>query len=332
MRLSLSAFAVALALAAPSASAPINDDPAARPALVAQLPDGRKINFRCEGQGAPTVLLEGGYGANSLGWSKVKALVGPSHRVCSYDRAGAGFSDPGPLPRDGAAIAADLDGALRAADIRGPYVLVGHSAGALYMRLFSNRRPGEIAGMVLVDPSVEHQDQRFAARFGPGAGGVEPLIERASICLLAADAGQLPSSDPSLANCVPQPRGDISPALNASRAAESLRASTWQARVSELENLWGPTSDQLSAGRQSYGDLPLIVLTADGTYASAPEPYREPLASLWRDLHRELAGRSGLGVERVVVGSSHMMTSDKPDVVAAAILEVADQAKVGGDR
>lgn len=327
MRLSFATAAFALALAAPSASAPLPVAPAARPAQLVQLPDGRRMNFRCEGQGAPTVLLEGGYGANSLGWGKVKAIVAPNLRICSYDRAGAGFSDAGPLPRDGAAIARDLDLALSAGRISGPFILVGHSAGALYMRLLANRRPGEIAGMVMVDPSVEHQDRRFADAFGPGAGGIEPLLERASICLLAAEAGQLPSSDPLLTGCTPKPREDLSADLNAARTAEALRASTWQSRVSELENLFGPTSDQVEAGRQSYGEVPLIVLTAEGTYAGAPEAYRQPLADLWRTLHGELAARSSRGVDRLVVGSSHMMTSDKPDVIAAAILEVADQAK-----
>lgn len=106
-----------------------------------------------------------------------------------------------------------------------------------------------------------------------------------------------------------------------------MRASGWRARLSELENLWGATSDQLGAGRQSYGDMPLIVLTADRTYASAPEPYRAALAELWSQLHGELAARSTKGVNRQISGSSHMMMTDKPDVVAAAILEVAAQAK-----
>lgn len=326
MRRTASALVAAIALSGPSSAAIPQDEVAAHPELLARLPDGRRMNFRCVGEGAPTVLLEGGYGATALGWGKIKETVGKAHRVCSYDRAGAGFSDPGPLPRDGAAIAADLDQALRAAGIGGPYVLVGHSAGALYMRLFSNLRPNEIVGMVLVDPSVEHQDQRFAAVFGPGAGGVEPLIQRASLCLEAAEARQLPSGDPEFEKCVPQPRADLSAAVNRARAAEALRASGWQAKISELETLWSATSDELDAGRRSYGDLPLIVLTADGTYSSAPEQYRPALAELWSQLHGELAARSTKGVNRQISGSSHMMMTDRPDVVAAAILEVAAPA------
>lgn len=326
MRRTAYALVAALALSGPSAAAISADEVSAHPELLVRLADGRRINFRCAGKGAPTVLLEGGYGATALGWGKVKTAIGGGYRVCSYDRAGAGFSDPGPLPRDGEAIARDLDHALHAARIEGPYILVGHSAGALYMRLFSNLRPSEIVGMVLVDPSVEHQDKRFAAVFGPGAGGVEQLIERASLCLQAAEAGQLPSATPELARCVPQPRADLPPAVNRSRAAEAMRPSGWRTRISELETLWSATSDQLDAGRQSYDDLPLIVLTADGTYSSAPEEYRAPLAELWSQLHRELAARSTKGINRQINDSSHMMMTDKPDVVGAAIREIARQS------
>ncbi|CAN7330457.1 alpha/beta hydrolase [Phenylobacterium sp. LjRoot164] len=319
---------LALALAACDAPEAAAADPSASPELLARLPDGRKLNFRCAGTGAPTVLLEGGYAADSLGWGKVKAALAKSYRVCSYDRAGAGFSDAGPLPRDGAAIARDLERGLTAARIDGPYIVVGHSAGALYMRLFSNRRPQDVVGMVLVDPSVEHQDRRFAAMFGEGAAGLGPLRARAAQCLAAAEAKTLPATEPPLDRCTPPARPGQDPAAAAARRAEALRPSTWRARISELDTLWGATSDQLDAGRQSYGDLPLIVLTADGTYAAAPEAARQPLASLWWGLHRELARRSSRGISRVIEGSSHMMMTDRPDAIVAAVDEVASQANM----
>lgn len=328
MRPFLPALAAALALSASPALAASPREVSAHPELLARLPDGRALNFRCAGQGAPTVLLESGYAADSLAWGRVKALLAKSFRVCSYDRAGAGFSDPGPLPRDGAAIARDLDRGLSAARIPGPYILVGHSAGGLYVRLFSNRRPSDVVGMVLVDPSVEHQDRRFAAMFGQGAAGVGPLRDRAAQCLAAAQAGKLPAAEPPLDRCVPAPRDSQTAAVNAARRAEAQRPSTWQARVSELDNLWGATSDELDAGRRSYGDLPLIVLTADGTYAAAPEPARQPLADLWWGLHREVARRSTRGESRRVERSSHMMMLDRPDAIAEAVAQVASQANM----
>ncbi len=312
-----------MALAAPIAPNEIS----AHPGLLARLPDGRQLNFRCSGQGAPTVILEGGYAATSLAWSRVRALVAKTNRVCTYDRAGYGFSDPGPLPRDGAAIARDLDRGLRAAKISGPFIVVGHSAGALYVRLFSNRRPREVVGMVLVDPSVEYQEQRFAAEFGPGAGSIAPIKAVATRCLAAAEQNLLPSSEPGLARCSDRASRDQPASVAAARLAESIRASTWRTKLSELDNLWTSTSAQLSDGRQSYGELPLIVLTAGRTYSGAPEPARSAVQGLWERLHQKLAARSTRGVNRQVPDSSHMMMNDRPEVVAAAIAEVAEAAR-----
>ncbi|HLZ83264.1 MAG TPA: alpha/beta hydrolase [Caulobacteraceae bacterium] len=306
------------------------DEASAHPGLLARLPDHRAINFRCVGSGRPTVLLEGGYAATSLAWTKVQALIAPRHRACAYDRAGIGFSDPGPLPRDGAAIASDLDLALRAARIPGPYIVVGHSAGGLYVRLFADRRPREVVGMVLVDPSVEYQDRRFAAVFGPGAGSLAPLRTRAEGCLAAAEAGSLPSSDAALAPCTPAPKAGQPAAVAAARLAEAKRPATWKTQISELDSLWTSTSDEVAAGRRRYGDLPLVVLTAEGTYAGAPAATQARAFALWADLHAEIAARSNWGSHRVVAGSSHLMMRDRPDAVAAAIEEVS--RRQGGTR
>lgn len=324
----IAAVAAAVTLAGTmSVAAPVApNEISAHPGLLARLPDGRRLNFRCSGQGAPTVVLEGGYAATSLAWGRVRALVSKTNRVCTYDRAGYGFSDPGPLPRDGAAIARDLDRGLRAAKISGPFIVVGHSAGALYVRLFSNRRPREVVGMVLVDPSVEYQEQRFAAEFGPGAGSVAPIRAVATRCLAAAEQDLLPSTDPGLVRCSDRGSQNQPASVVAARLAESIRASTWRTKLSELDNLWTSTSAQLSDGRQSYGELPLIVLTAGGTYSNAPEPARSAVQGLWERLHQELAARSTRGVNRQVADSSHMMMNDRPEVVAAAISEVAEAA------
>lgn len=298
------------------------DTASARPGMLVRLPDRRRINFRCQGHGGPTVLLESGWAATSLAWGKVQALVAPRQRICAYDRAGYGFSDPGPLPRDGAAIARDLDLALRAAHITGPFIVVGHSAGGLYVRLFADRRPRDVIGMVLVDPSVEYQDRRFAAVFGNGAGSLGAQRLRAQACLKAAEDRRLPSPYSVLARCAPIRRGNQSKAAYDARLREALRPETWRTQISELETLWTATSDSVSAGRPAYGDMPLIVLTAQETYAGAPAA-----SALWSALHQELAARSSMGLERSVARSSHLMMKDRPDAIAMAIEQVAAMAR-----
>lgn len=294
----------------------------AYPGQLARLPDGRRINLRCSGKGAPTILLESGFGATSLAWYRIQPELAKRYRVCAYDRAGYGFSDPGPVPRDGAAIARDLDRALRAARIVGPYVVVGHSAGGLYARLFANRRSKEVVGMVLVEPSVEHQDRRFAGMFGPRAASLDALRNRAAACEQAALKKALPSEEPELQACVGKPREDQPAAVNAARRTEGMRASTWRTQVSELDNLWGRTSEQVSLGPQSYGDMPLIVLTAGKAYDEAPEPARSAVKNLWSELHAEIAARSTRGEARLVPSATHMMILDAPQAVIQAVDDV----------
>jgi len=283
------------------------------------LGDGRHLYLDCSGHGTPTVLLEGGFGATSRAWLKVQPVVSRFTRVCSYDRAGSGVSDAGPLPRDGRAIASDLDQALRRTGIRGPLVMVGHSSGALYVRLFADRRPKDVVGMVLVDPSIEHQDKRFAEQFGPGAGSPAPLRNKWVSCLAAAENGSLPSRDPALQKCTGKTPDIVQPG--------ALRPENWRNQISELDTLWGVTSDQIDAGRHSYGDMPLIVLTADGTFAKAPSALQPAINALWWKLHAEIAARSSRGFVRLVTGSSHLMMLDRPDAICLAIHDVLKLAK-----
>jgi pimeloyl-ACP methyl ester carboxylesterase len=276
------------------------------------LPDGRHLYLNCTGQGAPTVLLEGGFAADSNAWVRVQPVLDRTMRVCSYDRAGYGQSDMGPMPRDGRAVVKDLDQALRRAGMGGPFIMVGHSIGALYVRLFADLRPADVIGMVLVDPSVAHQDIRFAAAFGPGAGSAAPLRARAQRCLVAAEKGALPSLNPNLMACVPKPE----------TLKNGLSVSNWRTQISEADTMWGATSDEIDAGRYYYGNMPLIVLTADGTYANLPRPARQAVSNFWRKLHDELAVSSSQGSNRMVSHSSHMMMFDRPDAISAAVKEI----------
>ena len=277
---------------------------------LARLPDGRALAFRCTGQGSPTVLLEAGWAGDSRSWGRVAPLIARSTRVCAYDRAGLGLSDPGPAPRDATAIVRDLDDGLRAQQIAGPFVVVGHSAGGLYVRAFADRRPADVVGMVLADPSVEHQDARLAAVFGPGAGSTTTALRaKSEACRWAAAGHRLPSPDPRLAKC-----------------DAATPPSAYATQVAELDALWTATSDEVAAGRSSYGPLPLIVLTAGETNAGQPPAARTVSDRVWAGLHDEVAEHSTIGVRRTVA-SGHLMPKDRPDAIAAAVAEVIAAAK-----
>jgi pimeloyl-ACP methyl ester carboxylesterase len=123
---------------------------------------GHTLHINCVGEGSPTVILESALGATSVDWANIQPEVANTTRVCAYDRAGTGWSEPGPGPGDPQQIAGELHILLGNAGIDGPYVLVGHSFGGLYVRMYADLYPNEVEGMVLVDSSHPEQSRRSA--------------------------------------------------------------------------------------------------------------------------------------------------------------------------
>src|SRR5579864_9477628 len=122
---------------------------------------GMKMHIDCTGEGSPTVILDSGLGDSYVSWRKVQPQIAKFVRVCSYDRAGLGYSDSSPRPRTSKVIAEELHSLLQAAGIAPPYILVGHSLGGYNVRLYQNLYPKEVIGMVLVDASHPDQENRF---------------------------------------------------------------------------------------------------------------------------------------------------------------------------
>lgn len=283
------ALLAALASAGPARATPVD-----RPAKLA---DGRTLNLWCEGKGGPAVILDAGWAADSRAWRRVMAGLSDRFRVCAQDRAGSGLSDPGPMPRDGEAVARDLHAALAAAGVPGPYILVGHSLGGLHMRHFARLFPANVAAMVLVDPSLPFN----------GHGPDSPLTLRATACLAAAKAGPIPADDPKLARC--------------RTSKPELAAARWEARLSELQAMSGRTSEGLAGQGAGSLSVPLIVLSAGGLPLSADQ-----LAARY-EAHRDLARLSTRGSAELVPGSGHLMMFDRPDAVVGAVEAVARALK-----
>src|SRR2546430_2574221 len=167
---------------------------------------GYRLHIHCTGTGSPTVILDAGLGGTSLDWSKVQPAVARFTRVCSYDRAGYGWSDTGPGPRTSQQIVKELHLLLMHAQISGPYLLVGHSVGGLNMRLYAYRYPHEVAGMVLLDSTSEHQFAQFGKyppHFPPqavSAGEQQLMLLRGAapfgVARLALQTGPFPLEEP----------------------------------------------------------------------------------------------------------------------------------------
>jgi pimeloyl-ACP methyl ester carboxylesterase len=116
---------------------------------------GHSLQLLIGGQGSPAVVFEAGFGADIASWSRVQKDVAAFAQTVSYDRAGLGQSNPGPKPRSAKQIATELHVALEKSGIKPPYVMVGHSFGGIYVRVFADMYPKEVVGLVLIDPSQE---------------------------------------------------------------------------------------------------------------------------------------------------------------------------------
>ncbi|WP_068876350.1 alpha/beta fold hydrolase [Phenylobacterium sp. CCH9-H3] len=288
----------------------------ARAGALVRLPDGRQLNLRCSGSGSPTILLESGFGASSSAWYKVQPALARTTRVCAYDRAGSGFSDPGPLPRDGGAIARDLEQALAAARIKGPFVIVGHSAGGLYARVFAARQPRDVVGLVLLDTTVERRAPRPV---GDGLDGIRRRVQR---CLAVSELQPQPAdSDPQWSGCLPA-KGD------AHAREVARRPDTWRNQLSELDSIFGRTSDQVFRAAGVLRDIPLYVVTASDTAAAAPSYGFDKPQSVLVLQHQAIARAADAGSQQTVL-SSHMIMFDRPDVVVSAVEEMVRASRAG---
>ncbi len=278
---------------------------------------GYSLHINCVGQGSPTVVLDAGSGGFSAQWVRVQREVSGTTRVCAYDRAGMGWSEMGPEPRDAKQITGELHTLLSKADIEGPYVLVGHSFGGLYMQTYAARYPDEVAGVVLVDSSspeqVSHQPEaRDSNEPQKQKFAVVPRLARLGVSLPArlGVVRLLSKLDPASPELPPQQRAQI----------DALTPSTRQWSTTALEFL-APTQTLRLGSQGSLGNKPLAVVTA-GT----AEPG-------WLEQQDDLATLSSNSIHRVVKGATHTsLLYERSDAQAtsAAIDEVV--AAVRNDR
>jgi pimeloyl-ACP methyl ester carboxylesterase len=266
-----------------------------------------RLHMNCIGQGSPTVVLDGGLGYTSVEWSGwVQPEVAKHTRVCAYDRAGMGWSEPGPDPPDATRVASELHTLLQEADEEGPYVLVGHSLAGLYSRIYAERYPEEVAGMVLVDSS--HPDQfegsGLALTMSRAAGVLGPLIARAGI--------------PRVFNLYPS-----NPELPPLQREQSLSLYyTTPHLVATYEEMGTmPESLEKARGTGTLGERPLMVVSAAADHGAEARAFQEDLTAL--------SSNSSL---RVVEGSTHVSLVVDPDharQTSEEIVEVVEAVRTG---
>lgn len=316
--LSLFSFLSASALAAPDPQS-IPDSYAATSTLVT-LADGRAINMRCTGQGERIALFEAGTNADSSIWYRVLPLLQNQVRACAYDRAGYGFSDEGPLPRDLDADVKDLHAVIRAAQFPLPLVLVGHSLGSNIVRRYAQQFPVDLAGMVLVDPPEQGSFLAMPEQWKQDDAAMrEQRAAFLAICEKAAEAGEL--LGPAAPGCLRAPPPWISERVADAIKANKSKPGYWRTLRSELSENQRVFSTPVPH-EEHYGDIPLIVLSAGKADTEVPEDVRAALVQAREQTHQRITAASTQGKRIDVPGASHEIQLDRPEVVASAVLEV----------
>jgi pimeloyl-ACP methyl ester carboxylesterase len=280
---------------------------------------GRSLNIYCSGEGAPTVILD--TGGSSPGYQNLplQALVSKETRACWFDRAGLGWSDPGPVTQTSAAIAQDLHALLHGAKIDPPYILLGQSFSGFNVRVFTGKYRSEVAGLVLLD-SVQEDQRAYEPRSTLGIANRMPARVRGLLCRAAPVAAKVGLVR--LFTSVAKPKRGIPPGFTEQQAAtlHGLEAQPKSLIAASGCDAWERSADEARAAGK-FGDLPIVVLTA-----GKPIPMGSPQADaevkvfheIWvHQLQRKLVALSTRGRQVVVEGSSHGIAEDKPAVVEA---------------
>jgi pimeloyl-ACP methyl ester carboxylesterase len=309
------------ATASPAAPAKTPDG-YARPAQRIDIGHGRSLDLRCSGHGPVTVLLESGSHADSESWFRVQPRLAAQARVCSYDRAGYGFSDAGPLPRGLDADVADMHALVGAAHLHTPLVLVGHSLGSNIVRRYASEHPGEVAALVLVDPPAQDLGRFMSAQWMKDDATLDKQRDAfIAGCEQGAERGELARPSPALAQCIDQPAPWESKTVAAANHARVLRPEFWHTLRSELAQNVSVFAQPVPAD-ESHGDMPLVVLQAAGTYADAPAGMRKQLEAARDATQQRIVASSTRGELRKVADTSHDIELDQPQAVVDAVVRV----------
>jgi len=248
-------------------------------------------------------------------------MIASKTRVCAYDRAGLGFSDGSMRASTASHSADDLHALLKAAHIAPPYVLVGHSAAGMYVRVFADHYRDEVVGIVSVEGSHEDQSVRGWAIGAPGQKDKwDEFLRAQSACVDDARHG-LVRGTPEYKKCVGDPDSRFSQSINDAQAAYKATP-RWQAAVaSERQAIFYQSADETRATRRSFGDMPIIVLTHSPYPKSKNESQeeRDHRTLLWESLHLDVASMSTRGINEIVPNSTHYIQLEHPQIVVDAV-------------
>lgn len=275
---------------------------------------GYALHLNCTGQGSPTVILEAGLNDFSVQWATVQPEVSRFARVCTYDRAGLGWSDDSPQPRTRQTMVDELHRLLAAAGVDGPLLLVGHSFGGMVMRDYAQRYAHEVVGLVLVDAAHEGQLARNPAlhrAYEQLLAQFKTLATLSSFGLLALSPAQIPN------------RGLPPEALAQYRAVLATRA-YFRAAHAESEAFYAMLKEAPADALTPLGDLPLIVVSRGKAepLPAVTAAESDQMEVSWQQMQAELVALSSNSQQIIARESGHDIHLQQPDLVVQAIRQL----------
>lgn len=288
---------------------------------------GYSMHVYCTGTGSPTILLSSGLGDDFTVWGKVQPVLSRQTRVCSYDRAGFGWSQTRPGVQDANAISSHLYQLVRVVGVQRPFVLVGHSISGLYLRAYAAHYPGDLAGLVFIDGATPLQDSR---------------IPRALLKIQQAQRREMPWQKLLMTLGWYRLRGDctsIPSGLEAYSAwikADSCVPSQIEAIERELDAEQTSGEETIHAG--PFGNLPVLILSRDPSILAPnwPASVAKSNAVVWTEMQEEAKGLSSDSRRIIAKGSGHYIQYDRPDLVnrqiASFIVMIRNHQSFAGNR
>jgi len=283
--------------------------------------DGKAMHIYCTGQGSPTVVLEDGLGNDWTIWAKNQPVLSKVTRVCAYDRAGFGYSEPRPGVRDSNAISHELHGLLQAAGINGPIILMGHSIAGIHMRNYTAAYPEQVVGIVFIDGSTPQQDKYMPAKLETLQKEVVTILY--PLARVATAIGLLRA----LGQCSDVPKGMESYALWLK--ADACHPSQITASIREMNAVAVSGDETVHAG--PFGSLPILIFSQDPNVHSPllnAETSRQ-MSEIWNGMQENLKKLSTNSRRIIAKGSTHYVQVDRSELVNREVTNFIEQVRTG---
>jgi pimeloyl-ACP methyl ester carboxylesterase len=278
-----------------------------------------RLHIHCTGQGSPTVIMEAGMSGWSTDWILVQPQISKTTRVCSYDRAGYGWSESGSQPRDSQQVSSELHSLLVGAEIQGKYLLVGHSLGGLFVQMYAKRYPKEIAGIVLVDSVHQAQSMRMKENVRRKFEGDLTTLTRFSSIVAPTGLLRLTNQPETIiADKLPRDYQNMTRAMG-------FQTKAYRALADEMAAFQASQLEVQRAGL--LPNVPITVLSSTAVRDFPPGFSANQIKGLWDELQQELPSQATSAIHVIAKKSGHYIHLDQPELVIEAVVNMVKKTR-----